>query len=297
MTRPDVAGRMCGIGDEAAAGIDGQVAAQRQAGMRAVEIRTIDGRGIHQLTDRQVAAAAEAIADAGLIVPVVDTPIGGWAVTVRSNLDAELAVLRRAAIRARAFGCRRLRVMSYPNDGRAERGWRAEALVRMNVLTSAAEDLGVVLLHENCQGWASRSPDQTLEMLFDVNSPYLRLIFDIGNGLSYGYEAPAFLKAVLPWVDHVHVKDGLRTGAAGRPVYTLPGAGEAGLAVCIDMLERHGYRGWYSIEPGLAFMPHQQIDGGPEAKAGFYRLYAEAFEQMLTALASDADDTRSKVLI
>lgn len=275
--------RMCGIGDEAAASLNGQLAAQRDAGMQALEIRTIDRRGLHELSDRQATTAAAAVASAGLVVPVVDTPIGGWAVSVKSDMRSELALLRRVAERARGFGCRRLRVMSYPNDGHAGPEWRREALRRMRLLVSAAADLDVLLLHENCQGWASRSAVETLDMLHELDSPHLRLVFDVGNGLTYGYEARAFLEVVLPWVDHVHVKDGVRR-VGGEPHYTLPGAGGCGLAVCIEMLERFGYCGFYSIEPSLAYSPHDSFDAGAAHKADSYRVYAATFARLLAAV-------------
>lgn len=276
--------RICGIGDEAAADLDGQLKAHRDANMRGIELRTVNGLAIHQFTHRQVQASAEAVADAGLVVPVIDSPIGGWAVNVGADMNEELRLLRCIADRATAFGCRRVRIMSYPNDGRPEAEWRTEALRRMRLLTAAAADLDVVLLHENCQGWASGAPSRTVEMLQHVDSPHLRLVFDVGNGLAYGYDAAAFLREVLPWVEHVHVKDGLRAGNVKEPLFTMPGAGDAGLAPCIDMLERHGYQGWYSIEPHLAYRPHQQFESAPEDRRDLYQAYAAAFGTLLTTI-------------
>ncbi|MGH9111975.1 MAG: tryptophan synthase subunit alpha [Acidimicrobiales bacterium] len=74
-----------------------------------------------------------------------------------------------------------------------------EALRRMRVLGTVAADLGVALLHENCQGWAGQSAWHTLDMLHATDQDNLRLVFDLGNGLAYGYETVPFLKAVLPW--------------------------------------------------------------------------------------------------
>jgi sugar phosphate isomerase/epimerase len=255
-------GRLCGIGDEGAADLAGQIEMHRQAQMPALELRTIGGRGLHELTAQEAHAAADAVGEAGLTVPVVDTPVGGWSVDVGVDLASELRLLQVAAERAGRFGCRMLRVMSYPSDGRSEPKWRAEALHRMRELTAVAADANVVLLHENCQGWASVSADHTLQMLAAVDSPNMRLLFDIGNGVAYGYDAVDFLTAVLPWVSHVHVKDGIRPLNGEEPAWTWPGEGDARVADCVQLLERAGYTGWYSIEPHLVHIPHCAVPQG-----------------------------------
>ncbi|MFD7626606.1 sugar phosphate isomerase/epimerase family protein [Streptomyces sp. NPDC059851] len=273
--------RVCGIGDEAAPALADQIRIHRALGFRAIELRTLDRRGVHELSPDTVRAAADALAAAGLSVPVVDTPVGGWAVSVTHDFAMEADVLRRAVHRAELLGCRRLRVMSYPNDGLQESAWRTEVFRRMRRLTAMAEDAGVVLLHENCHGWASRGARESVELVTGIDSPSLRLLFDVGNGLAYGYDALAFLRETLPWVEHVHVKDGVRR-ADGSAEFGMPGEGEAGVAACMDLLEAAGYRGWYSIEPHVALIPHLGITAEDPALEEAYTAYARRF----TALAA-----------
>ncbi|MCX5382366.1 sugar phosphate isomerase/epimerase [Streptomyces sp. NBC_00083] len=277
--------RACGIGDEAAPGLTEQLAIHRELGLGAIELRTVDGRGLHELTADALAEVAERVRAAGLVVPVVDTPIGNWSTTVATGLDAELSVLAGSAAAAHALGSRWLRVMSYPNDGRPEAEWAAESLRRMAVLTREAERLDVRLLHENCQGWAGRGPDETLRLLDHVASPALRLVFDIGNGLAYGYEATEFLGKVLPWVDHVHIKDGHRTPDGA--VFTLPGRGEVEVADCVRQLEQAGYRGRYSLEPHVAHIPHLAATAGAAELAAGYRACALAFREIWETIPHD----------
>jgi sugar phosphate isomerase/epimerase len=273
---------VCGIGDEAAVGGTEQVAVHRQLGLRGVELRTVNGRWLHELGSRELGELGQAVAEAGLVVPVVDTPVGGWATTAATDLAVELDVLADGARAAAVLGCRRLRVMSYPNDGRAEPAWRAEALRRMRVLATAAGDLGVQLLHENCHGWVGGDPQRTLELLAAVDSAAVRLLFDTGNGVAHGYDGQELLRAVLPYVAHVHVKDGVRV-AGGDTVFGLPGTGQARVADCVALLEWHGYRGWYSLEPHIAVVPHRGPDqdaGLAEREAG-YRGAVTAFRALL----------------
>ncbi|WP_341716781.1 sugar phosphate isomerase/epimerase family protein [Micromonospora sp. FIMYZ51] len=276
------ASRVCGIGDEAAPDLVGQLELHRDLGLSGVELRTIDGRGLHELRTGEVDDLCRQVAASGLRVPVLDTPIGNWSTSVGTDLDTELSVLDRTAAVAHALNCRWLRVMSYPTDGRPDEAWAAESLRRMRLLTDEARRLDVVLLHENCQGWAGASAANTLRLLDHVDSPHLRLIFDVGNGLAYGYQAEEFLAEVLPFVEHVHIKNGHRD-PDGQARFTLPDSGELDLAACIRRLEAAGYRGWYSLEPHVAHIPHLQVSGDAGQLAQSYRSYATRFRPIVEA--------------
>ena len=271
--------RVSGIGDEAAADLADQIRIHTELGLQGLELRTVGGRGLHELTDAEAALMAARVLASGLEVPVAATPIGNWGTDIGAPLAPDLAILRRTADVASLVGCRHLRVMSYPNDGRADAEWRAAALIRLARLTLLAEELDVVLLHENCHGWASRSAAASLDLVTTVDSPHLRLLFDIGNGLAYGYDALPFLRDVLPWVEHVHVKDGVRTDSGAE--FGVPGDGEAGVADCLRLLDGAGYQGWYSLEPHVAHIPHLGVTADPATLEAGYRTCAEKFLRML----------------
>lgn len=277
--------RVCGIGDEAASGLTEQVRTHTELGFHGIELRTVGGSGIHRLSLDEVRAIADDVAAAGLVIPVLDTPVGSWAVSVRTDLESELDVLRASLDRAALLGCTRLRVMSYQNDGLSEHDWRAESLRRMRVLADVAEQAGMVLLHENCHGWAGQGSRQSLDMMATVDSPALRLLFDTGNGLAYGYDGPEFLRAVIDLVDHVHVKDG-HHDANGEAVFGMPGEGEADIAGCVTTLEEHGYAGWYSIEPHVALIPHLGVSGDPALMRQAYAEYGRRFFGLLDSVVS-----------
>ncbi|MEV7534641.1 M20/M25/M40 family metallo-hydrolase [Streptomyces hydrogenans] len=257
----DLTGRITGIGDEAAPGLDGQIAVARALGWSALELRSLDGTALADLSAEAVRDAAARLHAAGLGVVCLDSRIGNWARPVTGPFSADLEELDRLAEHGRVLGCRSLRVMSWTDGGLPEEEWAAEAIDRMRRLARRAERLGVELLHENCAGWAGSDASRTLRLLAEVDSPALRVLFDIGNGVPYGYDAHALLVPLLPHVAHVHVKDALPGDRPGEAVYTLPGEGAARVADCVRLLEDHGYRGAYSLEPHLAVVPHAGVRG------------------------------------
>ncbi|WP_338483392.1 M20/M25/M40 family metallo-hydrolase [Streptomyces sp. SCSIO 75703] len=252
-----IAGRITGIGDEAAPDLTGQIDVARELGWSTLELRTVDGIALADLDTPAVHALADRLHSAGLGVVCLDSRIANWSRPVTADFAADLAELDRLAAHGRVLGCRSVRIMSWPNDGLPEDTWASRVISRVRRLARRAEDLGLELLHENCSGWAGASASRTLRLLHEVDSPVLRVLFDTGNGVAHGYDSVSLLEPLLPHVAHVHVKDGLPGERPGEAVYTLPGDGAARVADCLRLLEAHGYRGAYSLEPHLAVLPHE----------------------------------------
>ena len=274
--------RLGGIGDEAALGIAEQIAVHRELGWRHLELRTVDGIALADLPERRVAGLAGAIAEAGLTVPCLDSRIGNWARPVTGPFERDLAELDALGPAARLLGTRHIRVMSYPNDGLAEPDWRAEVMRRFTVLAARAEELDLVLLLENCSGWTGTSAGRARELLETVGSPRLAALFDIGNPVAHGYDGPDYLRQLLGFVRHVHVKDARPAGDAGdEPVFTAPGAGVAGLTGCLTTLLDNGYSGVFCVEPHVAVLPHTGRRADPATVRDRYLDYGHELERLL----------------
>jgi sugar phosphate isomerase/epimerase len=258
--------RFAGIGDEAAPDLSGQLAALAELGWSSIELRTVDGVALADLDDRAFGRLAAALACRGLSVPCVASRIGSWSRPIDSDFGQDLAELDVLARRCVALGAPFIRVMSYPNAGLEEPRWRRFVLDRMRTLAGRAHQSGLVLVHENCAGWAGSRAGRMLDLVDAVDSPALRLLFDTGNGMAHGYDPYELLEPIAPYVAHVHVKDAatgpVDTASAYKgPVYTVPGGGTARVAECLRLLVSAGYAGTWSIEPHLALRPHEATPG------------------------------------
>jgi len=190
--------------------------------------------------------------------------------------------LRRAIPRMRRFGTQYIRCMSYPNHKEKplpETEWKKEVIRRMKSLARMAEDGGVVIVHENCDGWAGLGPDQTLEMLAAVGSKALQLVFDTGNTVFHGQDSYAFYSKVKAHVVYIHIKDGKKQDGKVVACYAGEGLG-AVREICKDRLAS-APDGGFSIEPHLAAAVHL----GKEAKdEEAYRIYVEYGRRMAALL-------------
>ncbi|MCI3225157.1 sugar phosphate isomerase/epimerase [Streptomyces sp. NP-1717] len=286
--------RLSGIGDEAAPGLDRQIEAVRRLGWDSVELRSVDGVPLAELDGPAFDRVAGSVADAGLGVSCVDSRIGNWARTVVSPFADDLHELARLADRCDRLGTRYVRIMSYPNAGLPDADWEREALTRIRQLTVRAEDAGLVLVHENCAGWAATDPARMLRLLEAADSPALRLLFDVGNGIAYGYEAYDHLTHIAPYVAHVHVKDG--TGDTSAQFYSLPGDGDCRVADSLRLLFGQGYSGAVSIEPHINIRPHEGWSDPSGDYVDEFVTYGQRLEKLLRELDPAADTATDKAI-
>jgi sugar phosphate isomerase/epimerase len=273
---------LAGIGDEAAPGLDGQLAALAELGWNRLELRTVDGTAVAAMDGRAFDRAAGRIREAGVDVVAVASRIADWSRPATGDFALDLAELDVLARRCAALGTRLVRIMSYPGGGLPEAEWGRRVRDRLRELARRAEDADLVLAHENCAGWAGDRADRALELLAEVDSPALRLLFDTGNGVAHGYSAPGMLRDLVGHVAHVHVKDAV-TAPDGRVGYVLPGRGEAGTAECLRLLAAHGYSGTLSIEPHLHLRPHLRVSGADPGRGDrtAFVAYGRALEELV----------------
>ncbi len=243
-----------GIADEAGRPIARQIAAHQELGWTEIELRMVGSANLTDVDDATFEATLEAVGAAGLHVCCFASQLANWSRPITTDFAVDVAELTRAIPRMQRMGTTYIRCMSYPNADWAGDAWRDEAVRRLRELSRMAEDGGVILAHENCNGWGGESPANTLELLERVDSPAFRLVFDTGNPFVHRQHAYAYLEAVIDHVVHVHIKDGYLDGE--KNVFTYPGEGSCRVGDCIRLLIERGYDAGYSIEPHIASIIH-----------------------------------------
>jgi L-ribulose-5-phosphate 3-epimerase len=274
---------LSGLADEAADDIETQIRAHLELGWKTIELRLIDGRMVTaDLPEPAFLHALRQIEMAGLEVVGLASSIGNWSRSIDGDFTVDEQELRTAVARMRRAGTRCLRTMSWTRGSFTDAAWAEEAIRRYRVLARIAEEAEVVLLHENCAGWAGQSAAHTCKFLDAIGSPNVGLLFDIGNTISHGYEPWEFYEGVKGRINYVHVKDCRRNPAGGRSsAYTFAGEGDARVREILQDLIASGYRGTVSIEPHIASVIHLGGNQDPATRYASYLAYARGVEAIL----------------
>ena len=283
---------LTGIADEAAHGLEGQIAVHRELGWRAIELRLVDGlNAAGALSAEAFARAADSLEAAEMQVTSFASAIGNWSRPIGGDFDLDRNELRTAIPRMQRLGTKFIRTMSWIGEGTDESEWRRETIRRYRELAKMAEDGGVLLAHENCTGWAGLGPEQTRELLAEVDSPNLVVLFDIGNTVSHGLDPWGYYAGVRDLIRYVHVKDARRNPDGGHSsAFTYPGEGDALVPEILADLLTSGYAGVIAIEPHLASLVHvQDQKPDPGAMRVSYLKYGRMLEALVAGISLPPD--------
>lgn len=265
-----------GFIDEAATELDEQLQVAVKHGQRYIELRSVWGINVLDLSDEQVETIAAKIAEHGIQVSAIGSPLGK--IGVLDPFEPHLEKMKRAAALAKRFEAGFIRVFSfYLPEGADPEDHREEVVRRMRALTEIAEQQGVILLHENEKHIYGDIPERCLHILEAVNSPSLKAAFDPANFIQCGVKPmPAAFELLQSHVVYIHIKDALLDGGQVVPV----GEGDGGCREMLQLLHAQGYAGFLSLEP------HLRAAGAYEGTDNAYRygVASDALRGLLSAL-------------
>jgi sugar phosphate isomerase/epimerase len=162
--------------------------------------------------------------------------------------------------------------------GRSEQWDELKPLLieRVGELVRYGERRGVVIAIEPHVDEMLDTPERVLELLDTIDSPYLKLNFDISHFNVMGIPIAESVGALARHTVHTHVKD--ERGLAPNHQFLIPGEGEFDYVAYLQAMREHGYAGFITAE--IAIMVQRRPGYDPLAAAEqTYRTLAQAFEQ------------------
>jgi sugar phosphate isomerase/epimerase len=266
---------LSGFADEIDPDLETQCAVLDELGIRFIELRSAWDVNVLDLSDEQVAEAARILADHGIGVSSIGSPIGK--INIEDDFDAHLVRMDRAVTVAQRLGAPFIRVFSFflRPDQQPEQV-RDEVVRRMAALAARAEAGGVVLLHENEKEIFGDIPSRVHDIVTAVASPALRLAWDAANYVQCGVVPfPEGYELLRPFTDYIQIKDAVL--ATGEVVPA--GEGDGRLRDTVRALAADGFDGFFSMEPHLESANALGGFSGPDN----FRRATEAFLALLDA--------------
>ncbi|MBX3053423.1 MAG: sugar phosphate isomerase/epimerase [Caldilineaceae bacterium] len=151
-----------------------------------------------------------------------------------------------------------------------------EVIDRAGAIAEHATQRGVVVALEPHIGAAIETPDLMAEVLDQIDSPAIRVNFDISHFNVMGIPIEESVAKMLPYTAHTHVKD--ERGRTPDYEYVVPGEGEFDYVAYLQAMKRGGYAGVVSVE--ISFMVQRRAGYDPLATAAIsYDVIAPAFEK------------------
>lgn len=277
--------KLSGITDEAGCSLKDQLRAHRILGWKLVELRTVNGKSIAEMSEQEFSRLEVNLEENHLICDGIASSIGNWNTSPTTPLNNEIKELEILLERASRLKARFIRIMSYCKDSLTDDEWRDLATERIRYFCNLAEGTNILLLHENCCGWGSQSPAHSIELVHRVNRNNFALLFDCGNPVTVNQSSIEWVKTALPYIHHVHIKD---AKFGDNPMFTHIGYGNAEVKNCLKILFESGYKESLSIEPHLFTQPHLGVWGSSKKQLRNYIQYGLSLQNLVEQVLEDA---------
>ncbi|MGI9121887.1 MAG: sugar phosphate isomerase/epimerase family protein [Rubrobacter sp.] len=265
---------LTGFADEISPELAEQLDTLAEESISYMELRSVWNTNVLDLTDDELDRVKSAVAERGIGISSIGSPIGK--VPVTDPFGPHLERFRRALRAAEAMRAPYVRVFSFfIPEGQEPDRYREEVLDRMGAMTGEAEDAGVMLLHENEKEIYGDVPSRCVDILAGVGSPVLRAAWDAANFVQCGVTHPydEGYASLRPYIEYVHVKDAL----SGTDRVVPAGEGDGQLPETLSALRASGFDGFFSLEPHLASAGKYSGFSGPE----LFRKAAGALKELL----------------
>ena len=203
-------------------------------------------------------------------------------------------VLRKAIQFAGDIGLRVVQVMAYDVFYEtSDEETRAHFLEGLERGTRWAAQAGVMLGLENLDTQFVDSIQKALEIIHEVESPWLHLYPDIGNLAAAGYYPPEEVQLAKGQLLGIHVKDALPNIIRGVPF----GKGIVPFQETFQGLVQAGFWGMIGVEMwGQMHADQDPIDCAAEARQFVNRLVTETWPVEVTSCQSISKETKERVV-
>ena len=258
--------------DEAGNSLDEQIAALRGNGIRYIEPRNIDGKGILDHTEESLASIKERLDAAGIKVGSLGSPIGKYDIT--ADFESYLVTFEKALCACEILGTKKMRMFSFfvEQDKLAEH--RDEVIRRLQIMVDLATERGITLCHENESRIYGQMPAEVNDLMDNVKG--LKAIFDPANYRMNDGDVMAGIEATLKNFAYLHIKDAVYQTQTILPA----GEGEGRIADVINIVNgKVEGEVMLTLEPHLAiFSAYASIDEHELKGKYVFKTNREAFD-------------------
>lgn len=237
---------LSGFSDEIDSNIEEQFKVLKKLGIKYFEPRGINGKNISALTEDEIKKLKEAMDKYEIKASSIGSPIGK--ISINDDFAPHFELFEKMVKTAKTLGSEYIRIFSFfIPSGEDAKKFKDEVIKRLKALVKTAEENDIILLHENEKDIYGDTPERCLEILEEINSPYLRCVFDPANFIQCDVEAyPYAFNLLKPYIEYMHIKD------ADENKNIVPaGMGIGNIEKILSSLKENGYRGFVSLEPHL----------------------------------------------
>lgn len=271
-----------GFSDEIDQNFDLQLQRASACGVKAIEIRGVNGRNIKTYTPKEAEILKEKLDAHGMIVSSIGSPIGKIKIT--DDFAPHFEEFKNVVALCKVLNTQNIRMFSFFLPAEEAEAHEEEVMRRLEKMAEYAAKEQVVLLHENEKGIFGDIAPRCEKIMKRLYSDHFKAVFDFANFVQCGQDTLEAYEMLRPYIAYIHIKDALQEGGKVTPA----GWGDGHVKEILMKLKESGYQGFLSLEPHLTdFIGFRELENSTgEEKAAMdgttaYRIALDALKGLL----------------
>ncbi len=257
--------KLCAFADEYNDDLDKQIEGLKLNNIDYIELRTVNGTNIADLTDKQALDTYEKLSKSNIKVWSIGSPLGK--VDIDCDFDEYKKVIERVCVIANIMHCDKIRMFSFFN-----------AYDKRNIVFSYLQEMvnigkkyNISMCHENEKDVFGDSVDRVLEIQANVKG--LKYVYDPANFVQCKQDADYAIEKLFDSITYFHIKDVIASSEQLVPA----GYGDGKIEKFLSKIDTNKDV-VLTLEPHLAeFQAYKKIDTSVMKHKFNFNSHEEAF--------------------
>lgn len=236
--------------DEVSQRIEDAIRVALDYGLKALELRSVDGKQLHQLEPERISQIGRQIDEAGLTVCALSTPVFKCNLDNADELKQSKEILAKDLQIAKTLGAGIIRGFSFwAQEGTTFEQAFPRIVEELQSIVPLLEEAQIVYALEFDPAVYATNGAKVARLVEAVGSPYIRALYDPGNDVwdpDGEIPYPDGYNHLKPYICHIHLKDAVRRGDEVEAVAI--GTGEVDYKGLFARLTDASYDGYCIVE-------------------------------------------------
>lgn len=251
-----------------------------------LEIRSVNGKGPFEMKESDILAIKKIADEHNLNVAAISAPLFKCSISDKQAVQANIDEFSRLASYSKILGNQFIRGFDFWNEGASLQD-RVSAYAS---IIKICEQYGITCVIEYDPSVHSSTAAKTKELIEAINSPYIKALYDPGNGLwadENDIPYPNDYELLKQHIAHIHIKDADLVN--GKIDAVKVGTGKVDYKGLIKRLLDEHYSGCVMLETHYrkeVNLTEEQLKlpGGAAFSAGAYEASEESIEALLSII-------------
>lgn len=221
-------------------------------GLSGLELRSVWNKGVHELTEEEIAKAIQIARSYNLEIPAISSPFFKCNLDSPEEIEQHYEILAKTISAAKKLGAKIIRGFAFWRKGPDFDELLPQIVEKFQKPIAMLKEAGMTLALENEPSTYNCNAVRTVQLIEALNSPQVKAVWDAGNDI-YSLDEPEQpfpqgYNIIKDHMIHMHMKDAVYNTETGKVEGVAIGTGQTDWRGQLKALLDDGYAGYLCLE-------------------------------------------------